>query len=770
MSKLELVVNLIEFCKGVFNHDPGSNDPQMVFCGFREDPNINNNWDPRTLDKGKMPKDINKSHNCYFNVATFWPEKGEYRALGKNIAGHYAIVLDDVGTKVKKKLKKLKLSPSWVTETSPGNYQVGFILETPCMNLDLYVAVLTALANASWTDAGAAGAGRWFRMPFGVNTKKKYKTDDGAAPRVRLKTWNPERRYSIEQIVKAFKLKLFSGEVCSSSIDNEKSDDPVLLAIKNAGLLKGQLKPGQHDITCPWVNSHTDEKDHGSAYYEPSTENKQAGGFKCQHGHCVGRNIINLKEYLGIPKQSQENSTIDGALLAVKEGLYVFHDENGEPFGFFNGNCWQLMSKKVVAHVLKLSQSATGKTYKTSNVHEMLATLESESLIEGNEHQLFNRVAYYKKSICYDLGNGKITRIGPKDWKTVEAPVLFRRYHHHKEQLAPATDGDPWQVFVFFNIAEAHQLLTLVLLISYLIPDIPHPIFHPHGAHGSGKSTLCMMIKDLIDPSNLTSVFASKNKSEHIRQISRHHILIFDNVSKIDSEMSDILCMACTGGGMSKRALYTNDDDIIYNFKNCIGLNGINLLITKPDLLDRTILLHLKRISKKKRKEETEIWRHFEKAKTEILGGMFSVLVKAMAIHPTVKLKRLPRMADFATWGYAIAEALEEGLGKQFLRDYESNVKLQHAEVLQNNSLCLAVKLLMESTDYWEDTVKSTYEELSRIINPSKVDNTFPADAKNMRNHLERIQTTLLEAENIKYRYSEKAKSDGYHIEFIRTK
>lgn len=39
---------------------------------------------------------------------------------------------------------------------------------------------------------------------------------------------------------------------------------------------------------------------------------------------------------------------------------------------------------------------------------------------------------------------------------------------------------------------------------------------------------------------------------------------------------------------------------------------------------------------------------------------------KAMKIYPDVKLDKMPRMADFAHWGYAIGEALGN-LGQVFL-------------------------------------------------------------------------------------------------------
>jgi hypothetical protein len=162
---------------------------------------------------------------------------------------------------------------------------------------------------------------------------------------------------------------------------------------------------------------------------------------------------------------------------------------------------------------------------------------------------LYLRIAWRKNFILYDLGNGKVVKIGEMGWKIVDAMPLFRRYDHQETQVTPITGGDPWKLFEFLNVPKKYWLETLVLLISYLIPDIAHPIFHPHGAHGSGKSTICKIIKLLIDSCTLKVLIAPKDKQELIRQINRHHVPLFDNMSRLDSEQSDILCVACTGRG-----------------------------------------------------------------------------------------------------------------------------------------------------------------------------------------------------------------------------
>jgi hypothetical protein len=70
-----------------------------------------------------------------------------------------------------------------------------------------------------------------------------------------------------------------------------------------------------------------------------------------------------------------------------------------------------------------------------------------------------------------------------------------------------------------------------------------------------------------------------------------------------------------TGSRFSKRQLYTDDDDIIYSFKRCIGFNGINLVATKADLLDICLIIQLERIPKENRRKIEEIWKEFEKIK-----------------------------------------------------------------------------------------------------------------------------------------------------------
>ena len=166
--------------------------------------------------------------------------------------------------------------------------------------------------------------------------------------------------------------------------------------------------------------------------------------------------------------------------------------------------------------------------------------------------------------------------------------------------------------------------------------------------------------------------------------------------------------------------------------------------------MDRSLLLNLDRIDPSKRMEEEKLWKSFDKAKPEILGGIFDVLSKAMKIYKKTELACLPRMADFARWGYAITEAL--GIkGKQFLKAYQSNIDRQNEEVIENSTLAQSVFMLLEDESEWNGTIAEAWKELHEKVNPDgnksflRNDYSFPKTPRTLRKYLERIKTNLLD-------------------------
>ena len=252
-------------------------------------------------------------------------------------------------------------------------------------------------------------------------------------------------------------------------------------------------------------------------------------------------------------------------------------------------------------------------------------------------------------------------------------PTIFRREAHQKPQFAPNNKkGNPWKIFEFINYPEGKKLLIMVYIISCFVPDIPHPIPIIYGPPGSGKSLLMEFMRDIIDPSRAPKLKIPKGDKDLVQTFDHHYAPFFDNLDTIPSWLSDMMCRAVTGEGSEYRSLYTNDESVIRSYKRCVGLTGINVPARKGDLLNSGILIELKPLSKENRQDEDTLRVEFHKVLPEILNGIFDTISKAMAIYPTVELPELPRMADFARWGYAIAEALDNR-GDEFLKVYSKD-------------------------------------------------------------------------------------------------
>lgn len=250
--------------------------------------------------------------NNYFSLARFKQnEAGEYRRKKSHFQSLHAVMLDDVGTKVP--MERLTLPPSWLLETSSGNYQAGYILSNPIMNCKEADQLMNAIVNAGLCDPGANGpTARLARLPVAINGKHD------PAFRCRLEIWNPENRYTVQELVNGLQLELIEAKSnqkanhtssAPSEDDSEQvwsprpEENAVIAALKERNLYKSPLGEGKHDITCPWVTEHTNYQDGGTAYFEPD-DTYPIGGFKCQHGHCCNRHIRDLLSFLNVDVKS----------------------------------------------------------------------------------------------------------------------------------------------------------------------------------------------------------------------------------------------------------------------------------------------------------------------------------------------------------------------------------------------------------------------------------------------------------------------------------
>ena len=411
----------------------------------------------------------------------------------------------------------------------------------------------------------------------------------------------------------------------------------------------------------------------------------------------------------GAGEHAQGQGKVSQADLLVELGrtAELFHDSAGTGFARLHLGShleiWPLQSKRFRNWLRLRHYQQFRKAPNSDAVSAACGVLDGIACFDGAERNLHNRVVWLDGAIYYDLGDQRwrAIRVHEDGWEIVEEPpILFRRYAHQHSQVEPVAGGDTRAVLSFLNIHPDDQLLLLVWLVAAFVPDIPHPVPDFHGEKGSGKSVGQRVLRRMIDPSCVESLAFPSNVRELVQQLSHHYAPVYDNVDNLPPWVTDILCRAVTGEGFSKRELYSDDEDIIYSYRRVIMLNGINVVAERPDLLDRSILIGLNRISRTERREEREFWQRFDEAHPYILGGVLDTLSTAMRIYPTLQVPSLERMADFTRWGAAIAEALGYGAG-EFLRAYGSNIGVQTLEAVQGHIVGAAVLSLMEGHDEW---------------------------------------------------------------------
>src|SRR5215472_13822946 len=237
-------------------------------------------------------------------------------------------------------------------------------------------------------------------------------------------------------------------------------------------------------------------------------------------------------------------------------------------------------------------------------------------------------------------------------WQIVERPpIAFRRAAGMQVLPDPIRGGSIKDLREFLNIGEKNDS-DFVLTVSFVLAGLrdrgPYPVLCLAGEHGSAKSTFTAVLRKLIDPNSAPLRALPREDRDLFIAAYNAHMLAFDNISKLPDWISDTLCRLSTGGGFATRQLYTDLDEQLFDAMRPVVLNGIEDVVVRPDLADRSLFMALKNIADNKRKAELRFWRDFNAAHPKILGALLDGVAYGLRELPNTKLETAPRMADFA--------------------------------------------------------------------------------------------------------------------------
>ena len=372
--------------------------------------------------------------------------------------------------------------------------------------------------------------------------------------------------------------------------------------------------------------------------------------------------LSDLAKLIGGPKENMATKIVK---LVIESEVELFHDTASRPYATFEVHghleTCSLLAESFKRYVRRLFYARYEMAPNTQAVTDAIGVLAAKAEFDGDELDVHMRIAGDALRIVIDVGdeNWNAIEITHTGWKVVPHPVKFIRSGAMRPLPYPVTGGTLDDLRELVNMdSDGTWMLVVGWLLAASRPGYSYPLLVVHGEHGSAKTTLCRLLRALLDP-NVSPVRAQpRDDVDLMGSAGRSWAVVYDNVTKLPQGLSDALCRLATGGGLSKRMLYTDSDEVILDAMRPVVINGIDAVAKSSDLLDRAMLAELPVIPKDKRLAEEEMNARFAEIHAGVLGALCDVLVAALQGVAGVHLKELPRMADATRWVTAAEAAL----------------------------------------------------------------------------------------------------------------
>ena len=430
------------------------------------------------------------------------------------------------------------------------------------------------------------------------------------------------------------------------------------------------------------------------------------------------------------PKRDRKTDVLVKSFLG--DGVELFHDQSLEPHvAMPSGDrraIYRLRSGKFRDQLAFHSYSVVGEVPSSETVRSSINAMAGRAMFSSPMHRLHNRTAWVDGALWYDLGDWRAVCVTSAGWQVVKRPpILFRRFPHQKPQVEPVQGGDLRDILQSVNIPDANeQILFVTDIAAGMIPGIPAAVSLFHGPHGSAKTSLLRYKRELMDPVEVPIQGPPRDIGEFVQIASHNHCMFLDNLSSLPGWLSDAMSRFCTGDGFIKRSLYTDDEDFVYKPRGVGGISGINLVVTAPDLLDRSFVYRLERIPEEDRRSEEEMNSAFDVLKPKLLGAMFDALAGAMTIKDRIQPPRLPRLADYALWGCAVAVSIGY-TEDEYWAAIDANSRTQTTEALDASPIAQAVCTLMAKKESWTGTPSELLTALNAVAAREMIDTAAKA-------------------------------------------
>jgi hypothetical protein len=437
-------------------------------------------------------------------------------------------------------------------------------------------------------------------------------------------------------------------------------------------------------------------------------------------------------------------------LIELAQSAELFHtpDSTGYADLDINGHreTWPIRARGFRRWLARCFFEATQGAPSSEALQSALNVIEAKAHFDAPERIVHIRVGGLDGRLYLDLGDEmwRAVEIDATGWRVIDnPPVRFRRAAGMQPLAVPVKGGSVETLRSFLNVqSDADFVLVVAWALAVLRNRGPYPVIVLSGEQGSAKSTFSSILRSLLDPNTAPLRALPREDRDLFIAATNGHVLAFDNVSGLPAWISDTLCRLATGGGFAVRQLYSDQDEVLFDAARPVILNGIEEIVTRPDLADRAVFLTLEPIPEESRRPEAELWAAFEAERPRVLGVLLDAVVEGIKRLPDTHLEKLPRMADFALWATACETALWPA--GTFWSAYCGNRDEAVEGVIDADPIAAAVRAMMATRTVWTGKASDLLGALGEVVGERGVKSkTWPDSPRALSGRLRRAATFL---------------------------
>ena len=424
---------------------------------------------------------------------------------------------------------------------------------------------------------------------------------------------------------------------------------------------------------------------------------------------------------------------------------YTFHrDEYDEPYAlpvagpkiarYLRG------ARSLRAELARIYLEEQHKPANSQALADALAAIEGMALI-GDVRNTHMRAATKQDGVYLDLGHDDAAalHITAAGWRIVKTPpVIWRRTRKTRALPEPSPGGSLDDLWPVARVPEAERPLVAAWQVCALL-DMITPVLNIIGEHGSGKTSAAKAVAGAIDTARPGTV--PGNAVDLVVGAHARYITILDNLSHIQPWLADALCRLVTGDELDRRMLWTDSDVATLSLHRPVITTSIDTGAVPPDYADRRVNVHVPVLDEAEGISESQWEAEHKAAKPRIMGAVLDLTSAVLAILPSVKLARIPRMGDYAR----VLAAVDEALGTTGLDEYRRQREQASAESVTSDPV--GSRLIVWAGDQkampdgwpW----RGSMQELLGLLTPDQPPKDWPKSPRGLAARLAKLSPDL---------------------------